>query len=574
MRRLGAVVAALAVALLLLVAGAPAASAHVLPTSTVQLDVHESDIDAAVAIPLADLESASGIVLADESQASVDANAAAITAYLLAHFAPTSDDGSAWAVTVGALTVTQAGDTVTTGLYAQLTTTFVLTPPAGDQRRSFDLGYDIVVDREVTHVVLVTVRSDWAGGDLGGAREIGTIRLDTVTDTVPSLHVDLGDASLWSGFAGMVTLGVQHIQQGTDHQLFLLTLLLPAPLVARGRRWASVAPVKTAVRRIASITLAFTVGHSITLALGAMGLPVPAGLIEVLIAASILVAAVHALRPIFAGREVLIAGLFGLVHGLAFSETLRELDLTGVRLALSLLGFNLGIEAMQLAVVALVLPPLIVLSRTRTRRYSVLRAMAAVATAVAAVGWLVARIGFANPVATMADAIGVLSIPVVAGLWLAALGAALGVMLSRRRAERVGASAPPSRASVAHEQPRREGEPACRDAPAQNRGRHPTGDARADQSARDGTNGERPHRVPHHRAEHGEQHGRQNVGDDENHVLQGVGAVQHRLGAEQQQGDQQNARSGAEVAVVQGDAGTRGADGGSAEPGAAALLPA
>ena len=167
------------------------------------------------------------------------------------------------------------------------------------------------------------------------------------------------------------------------------------------------------------MTLAFTLGHSLTLALGALGLPVPQGTIEALIAVSILVAAVHAIRPIFPGREALIAGSFGLIHGLAFSQTLRELDLTGGQLVSALLGFNLGIEAMQLIIVALVLPPLILLARAG--RYAALRVTAAGLTAVAALGWLAARLGHPNPVATIADHLGLLSVPVVIGVWAAAL---------------------------------------------------------------------------------------------------------------------------------------------------------
>ncbi|HEX8509277.1 MAG TPA: HupE/UreJ family protein [Propionibacteriaceae bacterium] len=417
----------LACAAALLVATAPVASAHVVPTSTVQLDIGGGVIDAEIAIPFSDLEAAAGVDLADESQGDVDRQADAIRAYLQQHFTPTSDDGTAWTTAVGALTVSRAGDRTTTGLYQQLQTTVSLTPPAGADERSFNLGYDAVVDKVATHVVIVTVRSDWTQPDLTSAYQVGTIRRDTVTGDVQPLHLTLTDGSGSTGFLSMVTLGLQHIAEGTDHQLFLLTLLLPAPLLAAGRRWGGPVGWRSAVRRIATITIAFTIGHSVTLALGAFGVPVPQQLVEALIAVSILVAAVHAIRPLFPGREAVVAASFGLVHGLAFSEALRELDLTGGRLASALLGFNLGIEAMQLIVVALVLPPLILLARAN--RYHRLRVVAALATAVAAAGWLGARLGFDNPVATVADRLGVIALPGVAGLWLAALV----VTLDRKR---------------------------------------------------------------------------------------------------------------------------------------------
>lgn len=403
---------------------APAASAHVVPTSTIQLDVGDTTVAAAVAIPLTDLESASGVDLAEQTQAAVDDNADAIESYLLAHFRPTTDEGVAWTVTDGDLIVSDAGDTSTTGIYAELETTLTLTPPIGTsvsaEEGSFDLGYDAVVDRVATHVVIVTVRSDTtSSSSFDGAYEVGVIRRSTVTNTVEPLHVDLssGGTTGASGFLAMVGLGMQHIREGTDHQLFLLTLLLPAPLLARRRRWAGAVPATTAVRRIATTTLSFTLGHSLTLALGAWGMPVSQGLVEALIAASILVAALHAIRPVFPGREAAVAGAFGLVHGLAFSEALRALDLTGSHLVLALLGFNVGVEAMQFLVVALVLPPLTALAGSP--RYQALRIFSAGVISVAALGWLGARLGVANPVADLADRLGVLGLPAVLLLWLA-----------------------------------------------------------------------------------------------------------------------------------------------------------
>jgi len=436
--RAGALVAVVALAITcalgLLALTAPDVSAHVVPTSTIQLDVRDTTVDADVSIPVSDVAAATGIDLGGGSQAAVDGRAVAIKAYLVSHFAPTSDDGLPWAASIGDLVVSMTGDPTTTGRYPELETTFVLTPPAGSSERSFNLGYTAIIDRVVTHVAIVTVRSDWSSGQVDGAYEVGVVQQDTVTSTAGTLHVDLGPGSSARGFFSMVGLGMRHIQEGTDHQLFLLTLLLPAPLLApllgRGRRWSGAVPARRAVRRIATITCAFTLGHSATLALGALGFPAPQGVVEASIAVSILVAAVHAIRPVFPGREAVVAASFGLVHGLAFSATLRELDLSGTRLVLSLLGFNLGIEIMQLIVVALVLPPLVLLARSG--RYQTLRVVGAGATAVAAVGWLAARTGFSNPIAAAADRIGIIAVPVVVALWFVALNVARA---DRRRAE-------------------------------------------------------------------------------------------------------------------------------------------
>ena len=73
-----------------------------------------------------------------------------------------------------------------------------------------------------------------------------------------------------SGFEGAFRLGARHIAEGTDHLLFLLVLLLPAPLLACGARWAQCATIRGSLLQITKIVTAFTLGHSVTLGLGGM----------------------------------------------------------------------------------------------------------------------------------------------------------------------------------------------------------------------------------------------------------------------------------------------------------------
>ena len=192
-------------------------------------------------------------------------------------------------------------------------------------------------------------------------------------------------------FSSMFHLGMRHIAEGTDHLLFLLVLLLPAPLLVSGRRWGPPAGVRQSLVRILGIVTAFTVGHSITLSLAALGLvQVPERPIEVLIAASILVSAVHALYPIFPGRETWIAAFFGLIHGLAFAATLDRLGLGRWERVTGILAFNLGIETMQMLVVVIILPSLMLMSKTRA--YPFLRIGGAVFGGAASAGWIFERI--------------------------------------------------------------------------------------------------------------------------------------------------------------------------------------
>jgi hypothetical protein len=192
-------------------------------------------------------------------------------------------------------------------------------------------------------------------------------------------------------FKAFFELGMRHIAEGTDHLLFLLALLLPAPLLVAGSRWGAAAAWRCTLVRILSIVTAFTIGHSLTLSLAAFGaVRIADRPVEALIALSILASAVHALRPVFPGKEARIAASFGLVHGLAFASTLDRLGLAHWQKLEGILAFNLGIETMQLLVVVAVLPTLLLLSTTRY--YPILRTGGATFAAIAATGWLIERL--------------------------------------------------------------------------------------------------------------------------------------------------------------------------------------
>jgi hypothetical protein len=208
------------------------------------------------------------------------------------------------------------------------------------------------------------------------------------TDTPWSrLRIWLRGAQLTSLFA----LGMRHIAEGTDHLLFLLVLLLPAPLLVSGSRWGLSTGSRQSLFKIVGIVTAFTIGHSVSLSLAALGyVRVPEQPVEMLIAVSIFVSSLHAFRPLFPGKEAWIAGFFGLIHGLAFAATLERLDLGRWERVAGILAFNVGIETMQMIVVAGILPSLMLMSRTRA--YPILRNGGAVLAGAASVGWIVERL--------------------------------------------------------------------------------------------------------------------------------------------------------------------------------------
>jgi hypothetical protein len=105
---------------------------------------------------------------------------------------------------------------------------------------------------------------------------------------------------------------------------------------------------------VVKVVTSFTVAHSITLSVAALGiLSFPARLVESAIAASVVLAALNNIRPLVTRRLWLIAFGFGLVHGLGFASVLADLALPRDALLLALLGFNLGVEVGQLVLVGL-----------------------------------------------------------------------------------------------------------------------------------------------------------------------------------------------------------------------------
>lgn len=173
----------------------------------------------------------------------------------------------------------------------------------------------------------------------------------------PLALAGLGAPPALGGLFAFVVQGVEHILAGLDHILFLLVLLLPAVLQRRDRAWVPVHEIRSVLRDVTKIVTAFTVAHSITLALAALGaVQVSARVIEPAIAASVALAALNNLVPLFGTDRWAVAFALGLLHGFGFSSALADVGLAGAQLAPALFGFNLGVELGQLAIVALFVP--------------------------------------------------------------------------------------------------------------------------------------------------------------------------------------------------------------------------
>ena len=226
------------------------------------------------------------------------------------------------------------------------------------------------LDQTQTDVLL---RVDYLDGTASSLR----LTADAPTVTIPERPSALEVVRTY------LTLGVEHILLGIDHLLFVLALLL----VTEG--W----------RKLVLTITAFTVAHSITLALATLGfVSVPSAPVEAVIALSIVFVAAEIIRTrrgapgLTARAPWIVAFTFGLLHGFGFAGALKEIGLPQSDVPLSLLTFNLGVEAGQLMFVAAVLILLRVAGALVTISPAPARLGAAYLVGTAAMLWLVPRL--------------------------------------------------------------------------------------------------------------------------------------------------------------------------------------
>jgi hydrogenase/urease accessory protein HupE len=248
-----------------------------------------------------------------------------------------------------------------------------------------DAGTSVVVAFDRVSGSRLTVRSGVPARLARGHRQLLTVRgssgallAERMLDSRDS-EVDLSLARSGSDVARQFFgLGLRHILAGYDHLLFLGALLLGV------RRLTNV--VKTVT--------AFTVAHSLTLALAVVGVVhVPAAIVEPLIAASIVLVGLENLVRNEVESRWKLTFAFGLVHGFGFAGALRELGIgaAGTSVALPLGAFNLGVEAGQIAVALAVWPLIVRLHAQPLARFRLARACSLFVVAGGAY-WLVSRI--------------------------------------------------------------------------------------------------------------------------------------------------------------------------------------
>jgi hypothetical protein len=365
--------------------------AHQSPNTLIFLDVSPGRIAMEIQLPVPELELAFGNDISKKPETITDSFGPQLKEYLKAHIHAYVTKSNPWQVEIESLKMAKGTYAESGAAYWEVVAYVNLKPQPGESTRKFLLDYDVILHQVINHVALLSIRSDWeTGNSTNSSAQANVINWNTKDNVIYPLEINLENGSWWKGFKNMLALGMEHIKDGTDHLLFLIVLLLPAMLLVNGNHWGKFGGTKYSIVRLLKIVTAFTIGHSVTLLIGAAGwLKLPAQPVEILIAFSILVSAMHALYPIFPGKEMYVAAGFGLIHGLAFATILSNLKLSAGTLVVSIVGFNLGIELMQVFIIALIIPWLIILSKTFF--YKWFRIAAGIMAGLAAIAWIVER---------------------------------------------------------------------------------------------------------------------------------------------------------------------------------------
>jgi hydrogenase/urease accessory protein HupE len=323
------------VALLALAAGAlwgPAddAHAHAARLSSSEVRIAGGVITSELQLNLRDLEAVIGAPLRPEGAPAADAaqlsggDSHLVTEYVTRHVALRTRDGRAC--------VPQAQTPRAEGEHVRLRIRWRCPSVHGDLLYRVTLFHDI--DPGARHLLVVP-----------GGEGVATALLGVSAPEAPIA----GPAPSWPALFGhYLVFGVRHIFLGYDHVAFLLGIIL----------WGS------RLRQLVWAVTAFTLAHSITLALSVLNLVVlPDGLVEIVIAASIVYVALENFFVRDTRDRWRLALVFGLAHGFGFAGALRALGLPAGAVAPALAGFNVGVELGQIAILALVLPLLTLVNR-------------------------------------------------------------------------------------------------------------------------------------------------------------------------------------------------------------------
>ena len=349
------------------------ALAHKPSDSYLSLSVHERQIDGQWDIALRDLDFAIGLDADGNGELTWDevrAKHKEIAAYALSHLSLASGGG-----VCPATVREQLIDDHTDGAYSVLRFGAV----CADKISALSVEYRLLFDIDPQHKGLLKLQNR-------GLTSTAIFSPDTATQ-----QFAVAETNRLKQFGDFLKTGVWHIWIGFDHILFLLSLLLPAVLIWTDQRWRPAPSFKSAFVDVFKIVTAFTLAHSITLTLATLQvIALPSRWVESAIAVSVIFAALNNIFPMILKRRWIAAFGFGLIHGFGFASVLSDLGLPQTALLLALVGFNVGVELGQIAIVAVFLPLAYALRGSWFYRRLILIAGSGLIALIAAI-WFVER---------------------------------------------------------------------------------------------------------------------------------------------------------------------------------------
>ena len=245
------------------------------------------------------------------------------------------------------------------------------------------VAYRLLFDLDALHRGLAAIEFDSPGGIQSQSALFGP--------AAPALSFAPAQPGTARVFAQYFGAGLFHVWSGLDHLLFLAGLFLPAVLRRKQGQWTAVPNLRIALRDTAFIVTAFTIAHACTLTLAASGaFTLPSRVVEAAVALTVLFAGLNNLVPMVYRDLFWLSGIFGLIHGAAVASALIDLGLPGTGRVWALLAFNVGVEAAQLSLLALVILPAFAMRKTTFYRRFVLLPGSALVSIVG-LSWFIER---------------------------------------------------------------------------------------------------------------------------------------------------------------------------------------
>ena len=348
-------------ALLTLYFGSPALQAHETTRSYVSLTSTQGVVDAQVRIAFRDIEVAvwmdenlDGNITWGEAKQRLDA----VSAYFASVFALEAG-GPCQLARKGASVSTDTG-------IDYLDLDFTVSCP--DAKTPIKAVSHLFADIDPDHRMFLTANLD------------GVTTTTLLSAANPEAVLNAEGAGLLHSFITYLEAGIEHLIGGSDHLVFLLVIMLPAVSSGVDRR--------AAIWNVITVLTGFTLAHALSLTAAATEFLRPNSVvIEILIAVSIVITAIDNIRPFIPAPRTAVAAFFGIIHGFGFASALGVLNLAGSSLVVALVGFNLGIEIAQIALVLVVLPVLFFFAHKKFLLHS-----ASVAAALIGCYWVTERL--------------------------------------------------------------------------------------------------------------------------------------------------------------------------------------